>query len=242
MELRMVEQELNGLSLEWQAARRKHAVDRDSGESLPVLMPPWSELKSKAEDDEAFLPEVEGGAIDTTPATIANKNEDADGVGGAGDGLDARPEDAAGPSEYGMCLAPKPNAEAVSDESATAATENGASVWERYAAKSRPKPKMSEPDEAEKSVSRAAVDDGESAPGEMAMEGASAEEILQTLEALQERVLALQPKVDKFLAKMNDVSSSFQELYQFYQPSRHECSLSVNLLDLPLLLSSREIL
>ena len=81
---------------------------------------------------------------------------------------------------------------------------------------------MSEPDEAEKSVSRAAVDDGESAPGEIAMEDASAEEILQTLEALQERVLALQPKIDKFLAKMNDVSSSFPELYQFYQPSRHE--------------------
>lgn len=217
MELRKVEQELDKLSFEWKALRRKrprfdgadaHDVSSDEGEALSTRMPSWKELKSNVNDDEIFPPEEEENDVQMEDkGADAIKNEigtetDATNKTDTGDGDTA----AAGYSEFGMCLAPSAIDEktAESAEGNGASKKNGGSVFERYAAKS----KVTKPEK--KAVSQEQTKDGNESEDDeqmMIVEEASFKDALSRLESLHERFKSLGPKIDKFMTKLKDVSS-----------------------------------
>ena len=213
MELRKVEQELEKLSSEWKALRRKRPQFNDeandagttTGEalSLSARMPSWNELKSKVKDEEIFPPEEEDddGDINMVDESADAKNNEssADAITNNNKTSDA---DTEGYSEFGMCLAPTEEV----TENAKTDVKNGASVWERYAAKNTAaeKPKITEPVKEQKEIiSQPTVEDEEEG---MTLEGASAKDVLAGLDSLNDRFVALGPKMDKFSMKLNDVS------------------------------------
>eukprot|EP00571_Detonula_confervacea_P009504 CAMPEP_0172314192 /NCGR_PEP_ID=MMETSP1058-20130122/21908_1 /TAXON_ID=83371 /ORGANISM="Detonula confervacea, Strain CCMP 353" /LENGTH=480 /DNA_ID=CAMNT_0013027995 /DNA_START=84 /DNA_END=1526 /DNA_ORIENTATION=+ len=217
MELRKVEQELENLSSEWKALRRKRPrFNDDAGpaiggpdEALSTQMPSWKELKSTVNDDELFPPEeVEEEEEDINMengSTDANNDKSGTDATNNTDSKDA--DNTAGYSDFGMCLAPSANGAEKGAESTTK-SDGGTSVWERYAAKNTvaaAKSQVAVPEVAtsQKQTMDDNADDSEEEE-EVSVEDASPKDIIAGLESLHERFVALGPKIDKFNIKLKE--------------------------------------
>ncbi|KAL7526913.1 hypothetical protein ACHAXR_004129 [Thalassiosira sp. AJA248-18] len=239
MELRKVEQELEKLSSEWKALRRKRprfkgdagpattavAHDMVGGgssdglvvEALSTQMPSWKELTSKVKDDEIFPPEEEeeeDSIIMENDGANANNSKSGTNTSTNNNESNNGADNTVGYSEFGMCLAPSDNAGEGSESNkknegatTTSAGNGGSSVWERYAAKSStiaPKSKNTQPEKVKKEASLQSTVVDEDEEEQIKVEDVSAKDILAGLKSLHERFIALDPKIEKFLMKLND--------------------------------------
>ncbi|KAL7554149.1 hypothetical protein ACHAWF_018971 [Thalassiosira exigua] len=227
MELRRTEKELEHLSVAWRDLRRKRprcsggggaagsSPSESADEALSARMPPWAELRSRVRDEDIFPPEEgdgegdAGGDEGSGGGSTLGESVPSDGGEPSRSAASQAEEEAGGYSEFGMCLAPGANgASTKSEVEGEAAKENGSdqgrgSVWERYAAKSAgAKAKANAPEPAGAEAPRAPDADDEGK--DMTVEDAPAEDVLAGLESLRDRFAALGPKIDKFLAKLND--------------------------------------
>ena len=230
MELRKVEQELDELTKEWKNLRRKrprfdtkNGNDCDCGddvsnggggggfEALSTQMPSWKELRSKVKDEDIFPQEEEEeqDAMEIELATITDKsNVNGTDAPNNNESIIKDADEPAGYSEFGMCIAPSENVEkepesAKSNKSTKAKV---ASIFERYAAKTdgAPKSKDQPVKKAEEGTSQQTTSKEEE-EDVLSIEDASAKDVLSGLESLQQRFVALEPKIDKFMAKLKDV-------------------------------------
>ncbi|KAL9190208.1 hypothetical protein ACHAXT_007419 [Thalassiosira profunda] len=211
-ELRKVEEELSALSAEWRALRRKRprfegASSGEEGDALAARMPPWKELRAKVKDEDIFPPEEEAddeGGEDTVDMEVSGSAVDAvnaeGGVDATGEKNGGGADDTAGYSEFGMCLAP--SGDESKDGAPASNPSSGGSIFERYAAKSAAaaKPKVAET--VSVGAEATAVDEEEEEEG--TIEDANPKDVLASLESMQDRVLALAPKIDKITKKLND--------------------------------------
>ena len=230
MELRKVEQELEVLSSEWKTLRRKQPkfdddTSRDcSNEVLYKIMPSWKDLKAKVNDDELF-PQydededneeeddmVEDGVVDGVNQDESGKDTN----NNTEDAPTVHAEDTGGYSEFGMCIvAPSNGNEEESknkDNTESSTTNGGISVFERYAAKNTvaAKSKVNVPQEQ---ITSTSTEDESSDEEDEMVEDASPKDVLARLESLQGRFNALEPKIDKFKAKLRDVSTYTIQVY-----------------------------
>ena len=211
MELRKVEQELDALSTEWKDLRRKRPQFNDKVDNnnellcsnivLSTIMPTWKELKSRVKDEEIFPPddidvkeeEVIINDIDMKDGTVEDTNNKTDAPNNQED---------SGYSEFGMCLASTDNEEEEKAEEKKKDTKPN--MFEMYAAKSIAKESI------EKKVlpqQQPTTNDEEEEEQIVTQEEASLpQDVLAAFESLNERFTALKPKVDKFMAKLKDVS------------------------------------
>ena len=214
-ELRKVEQELSLLSSEWGGLRKKTPKFDDNDDtdinSLAKIMPSWKELLGMVNDAEIFPPHYEEEIDEETAeledmkmkdksaaddALNCNNNTNANANANANEG---------GYSDFGMCLgAAEDDTEKDKNDTKTAAT-NGASIFERYAAKESTKPKDKK--EVEKTTPHQSEDDDE-----MLVENASPNDVLAGFESLEERYVALKSKIEKMKTKLKDVSI-YQSIY-----------------------------
>lgn len=225
MELRKVEQELDALTSEWKAIRRKRP--QFNSEEEPAEMPSWSELKSAVKDDEIFPPEEQEDISMKDDCDVVIINDDS-GTANNNNETGADAADNVGYSDFGMCLAPSVNDAETAKDATEENNTGGSSVWERYAAKntiSSTKPNA-EHVKVEEETTKSTVDDAEEE--EMKVEDASPNDILAGLESLQKRLVTLEPKIDKFLSKLNGVSLIMQDLRRCNMPLMH------NMFHLPL--------
>ena len=218
-ELRKVEQELSLLSSEWGGLRKKTPKFDDNDDtstssvdiinSLAKIMPSWKELLGMVNDAEIFPPHYEE-EIDEETAEVEDMKmkdksaaDDADALNFNNTNANANANaDEGGYSEFGMCLgATEDDTEKDKNDRKTAAT-NGASIFERYAAKESTKSK----DKKEVEKTRLPDDD------EMLVENASPNDVLAGFESLEERYVALKSKIEKMKTKLKDVSI-YQSIY-----------------------------
>ena len=212
-ELRKVEQELSLLSSEWGGLRKKTPKFDDNDDtstssvdiinSLAKIMPSWKELLGMVNDAEIFPPHYEEEIDEETAEVEDMKMKD---KSAADDALNCNNTNANANanegdySEFGMCLgATEDDTEKDKNDTNTAATTNGASIFERYAAKESTKPKDKK--EVEKTTPHQSEDDDE-----MLVENASPNDVLAGFESLEERYVALKPKIEKMKTKLKDVS------------------------------------
>ena len=180
MELRKVEQELDALTSEWKAIRRKRP-QFNSEEEL-AEMPSWSELKSAVKDDEIFPPEEQEDISMKDDGDVVIINNDS----GTANNNNETGADAAdvGYSDFGMCLAPSVNDTETAKDATEESNTGGSSVWERYAAKNTiSSTKPAEHVKVEEETTKSTVDDAEEE--EMKVEDASPNDVLAGLESLQ---------------------------------------------------------
>ena len=218
-ELRKVEQELSLLSSEWGGLRKKTPKFDDNDDtstsddinSLAKIMPSWKELLGMVNDAEIFPPHYEEEIDEETAeledmkmkdksaaddALNCNNNTNANANANANEG---------GYSDFGMCLgAAEDDTEKDKNDTKTAAT-NGASIFERYAAKESTKPKDKKEVEKTRPPVHTTPDQSED-DDEMLVENASPNDVLAGFESLQERYVALKPKIEKMKTKLKDVS------------------------------------
>ena len=208
MELRKVEQELDALSSDWKELRRKRPqfddkIDNELCSSTNIvlsnIMPTWKELKSRVKDDEIFPSEdvdvkEEQDIMNDTDMKDDEKDTNVDTT----DAPNSKEEDI-GYSEFGMCLASTDNGEA---DKAEKKEESKPNMFERYAAKTvsteknvlpQQQPTTNDDEEEEEQI----VTQEEALPPQ---------DVLSAFESLNERFTALKPKIDKFMAKLKDVS------------------------------------
>eukprot|EP00578_Thalassiosira_sp_NH16_P000051 CAMPEP_0181129570 /NCGR_PEP_ID=MMETSP1071-20121207/29391_1 /TAXON_ID=35127 /ORGANISM="Thalassiosira sp., Strain NH16" /LENGTH=496 /DNA_ID=CAMNT_0023215563 /DNA_START=18 /DNA_END=1508 /DNA_ORIENTATION=- len=233
MELRKVEQELENLSSVWKSLRRKRPRfkdDDDAGlllpstvaarggtssgdESLSAKMPSWKELQSKVKDDELFPAEeeeeIENDGTVTAGSPVINNNDsgtDATNDNG-GNKVDADTA-AAGYSEFGMCLAPSGNAEESSEgakDTTSSASDGGGSIFARYAAKNTVAAKSKVKEEKKTEHPKQAMGDVDLEEDEpLSIEDATFKSVIADLESLQERLVTIGPKIEKFLTKLKE--------------------------------------
>lgn len=232
MELRKVEQELEVLSSEWKAVRRKQPKFDDdtssdcSNEALYKIMPSWKDLKAKVNDDELFPQydedednEEEVNMIENVVVDGANQDESGKGTNNMSNTEDAptvHAEDTGAYSEFGMCIvAPSNGNEEESknkDNTESSTTNGGSSIFERYAAKNTvtAKSKVNVP---QKQTTSTSTEDESSDEEDEMVEDASPMDVLARLESLQGRFNDLEPKIDKFKAKLRDVSTYAIQVY-----------------------------
>ena len=223
MELRKVEQELDALTSEWKAIRRKRP-QFNSEEEL-AEMPSWSELKSAVKDDEIFPPEEQEDISMKDDGDVVIINNDSGTANNNNNNeTDADAADV-GYSDFGMCLAPSVNDTETAKDATEENNTGGSSVWERYAAKSTISSAKPQPAKVEEETTKSIVEDKEE---EMKEEDASPNDVLAGLESLQKRLVTLEPKIDKFLSKLNGVSVIMQDLRRCNMPLLH------NMFHLPL--------
>ena len=235
MELRKVEQELENLSSVWKSLRRKRPRfkdDDDAGlllpstvaarggtssgdESLSAQMPSWKELQSKVKDDELFPAdeeeEIENDGTVTADSPVINNNDSGTDATNDNDGnkVDADTA-AAGYSEFGMCLAPSGNAEESSEgakDTTASASDGGGSIFARYAAKNTVAAKSKVKEEKKTEHPKQAMGDVDLEEDEpLSIEDATFKSVIADLESLQERLVTIGPKIEKFLTKLKEVS------------------------------------
>ena len=232
MELRKVEQELELLSSEWKAVRRKQPKFDDdtssdcSNEALYKIMPSWKDLKAKVNDDELFPQydedednEEEVNMIENVVVDGANQDESGKGTNNMSNTEDAptvHAEDTGAYSEFGMCIvAPSNGNEEESknkDNTESSTTNGGSSIFERYAAKNTvtAKSKVNVP---QKQTTSTSTEDESSDEEDEMVEDAYPMDVLARLESLQGRFNDLEPKIDKFKAKLRDVSTYAIQVY-----------------------------
>ena len=250
-ELRKVEQELSLLSSEWSGLRKKTPKFNDNDDastrsgsddinSLAKIMPSWKELLGMVNDAEIFPPHYEEEIDEETAEVEDMKMKD---KSAADDALNCNNNDAnanananeGGYSEFGMCLgAAEDDTEKDKNDTKTAAT-NGASIFDRYAAKESTKSKDKKEVERppEHTTPLQSEDDDE-----MLVENASPNDVLAGFESLEERYVALKPKIEKMKTKLKDVSI-YQSIY-IYLPLL-SCKYYHTLTNIPYHIS-REIL
>ena len=208
MELRRVEQELDALSSEWKELRRKRPqfndkVDNKNESSsinvvLSNIMPTWKELKNRVKDEEIFPPEdVDVKEEEDAINDIDMKDDNEDTNNDTTDAPNNKEEDI-GYSEFGMCLASTDNGEEEKKK------DTKTNMFERYAAKSIAK--STEKKVLPKQQQTTRNDDEEEEEIVTQEEASSPQDVLAAFESLNERFTALKPKIDKFMAKLKDVS------------------------------------
>lgn len=201
MELRKAEQELDKLCCEWKAVRRKRpcyeeetAVDDNAMENSKItcdseILPSWKDLISRIVDDEIF-PRVE--EADEEEVIVETETEPVDKlVLDAGQTNTMEAEDEPGYSEWGMLIA------------GSTAAENNAK------GNAEVQPIMKIPSESnEKSLSShgEADDSFDDEENSVTVENAPPPEILSRLESLRQNLQLLRPKIDKFIARLKEVS------------------------------------
>jgi len=211
MELRKVEQELDALSSEWKNLRRKRPQFNDKNNNdcsinvvLSSIMPTWKELKSRVKDDEIFPPED----VDVKEEDIMNdtdmKDDNEDTINNTTDAPNNKNEEEnIGYSEFGMCLASTDNGEV--DKAEEKKKDTKPNMFERYAAKT-----VAKESNEKKSVPQqqpTTKDEEEEEEQIVTQEEASPpQDVLAAFESLNSRFTALKPKIDKFMAKLKDVS------------------------------------
>ena len=213
-ELRKVEQELSLLLSEWGGLRKKtpkfddndDTSKSDEIDSMAKIMPSWQELLGMVNDAEIFPPHYEEEIDEETAEVEDMKMKD---KSDADDALNCNNTNAnadeGGYSEFGMCLgAAEDDTEKDKNDTKTAAT-NGASIFERYAAKESTKSKDKKEVEKTSPPVHATPDQSEE-DDEMLVENASPNDVLAGFESLQERYVALEPKIEKMKTKLKDVS------------------------------------
>jgi len=214
MELRKVEQELDALSSEWKELRRKRPQFNDKNNNdcsiinvvLSNIMPTWKELKSRVKDEEIFPPEdVDVKEEEDIMNDIDMKDDDEDTNNNTTDAPNNKEEET-GYSEFGMCLASTDNGE--EDKAEEKKKDTKPNMFERYAAKTT---KTIAKDSTEKKVlpqqQTTTKDEEEEEEQIVTQEEASPpQDVLAKFESLNARFTALKPKIDKFMAKLKDVS------------------------------------
>lgn len=201
MDLRKIEQDLETISKEWKALRRKRPrwSDGDVGEVVDLLMPSWCHLMSTVTvtDEELFQSEED------------KSDEDDDDGGGCKD--EGEMESAASrnknnmiatmmDADFGMCLSSGKNNIETDPTNVDDAANRKPNIWDKYAAKVS--------SSAKSKVATEPVSNTESEKEEqMNMEDASPEIVLAGLDSLQSRFTAIRPKIDKFHTRLKEVSS-----------------------------------
>ena len=209
MELRKVEQELDALSSEWKELRRKRPQFNDEVDInndmlcinvvLSNIMPTWKELKSRVKDEEIFPPEDVDVKEEVVLNDIDMKDNNEDTNNNTTDAPNNKEEEDTY-SEFGMCLAPTDDGV---EEKAEKKKDTKPNMFERYAAKTAK-------ESTEKKVlprQQSTTNDEEEEEQIVTQEEASLpQDVLSMFESLNERFTALKPKIDKFMAKLKDVS------------------------------------
>ena len=210
MELRRVEQELDALSSEWKELRRKRPqfIDKvDNNNELCInvvlsnVMPTWKELKNRIKDEEIFPPEdIDVKEEEDVINDIDMKDVNEDTNNNTTDAPNNKEVEDTGYSEFGMCLASTDNGEEDKSEKKKDTKPN---MFERYAAKTIAK------ESTEKKVPKQqpTTNDNEEDEEQIVTQEESSlpQDILAAFESLNARFVALKPKIDKFIAKLNDV-------------------------------------
>jgi len=216
MELRKVEQELDALSSEWKNLRRKRPQFNDKNNNdcsinvvLSNIMPTWKELRNRVKDEDIFPPEdVDAKDEDVIINDTDMKDDKEDNINNTTDAPNKKEEEEeedSGYSEFGMCLSSTDNGE---EDKAEKKKDTKLNMFERYAAKTT---KTIAKESAEKKVlpqqQTTTKDEEEEEEQIFTQEVASPpQDVLAAFESLNARFTALKPKIDKFMAKLKDVS------------------------------------
>ncbi len=208
MDLRKAVQDLETISIEWKALRRKRPRWSDGGgdvgEVVELSMPSWHHLMSTVNDEELFQSEEDN----------SNNDDDDDGGGGCKDEgemestitRDDNVITTMMDADFGMCLSSSGKNNIGTDTTnVDDAANRKPNIWDKYAAKvsSSVKSKV-----ATEPVSNTESLGGDSEEEEqMHVEDASPETILARLDSLHARFTAIGPKIDKFHTKLAEVSS-----------------------------------
>ena len=204
MDLRKVEQELEAISKEWKALRRKRPRwsdgEDDVGEVVELVMPSWRHLMSTVTDEELFQSEED----------ISNEDDDRGGCKDEGEMEPAasRNENMIATmmdADFGMCLSSVKNNIEIDTINVDDAANRKPNIWDKYAAKVSSSVKSKVATEPVSNTETLGGDPEEEE--EMHVEDVSPETILAGLDSLHARFTAIRPKIDKFHTKLKEVSS-----------------------------------
>ena len=204
MDLRKVEQDLETISKEWKALRRKRPRwsdgEDDVGEVVELLMPSWRHLMSTVTDEELFQSEED----------ISNEDDDRGGCKDEGEMEPAasRNENMIATmmdADFGMCLSSVKNNIEIDTINVDDAANRKPNIWDKYAAKVSSSVTSKVATEPVSNTETLGGDPEEEE--EMHVEDVSPETILAGLDSLHASFTAIRPKIDKFHKKLKEVSS-----------------------------------
>ena len=165
-------------------------------------MPTWKELKNRVKDEEIFPPEDVNVKGEEVLNDIDMKDNNEDTNNNTTDAPNNKKEEDTGYSEFGMCLAS--TADNGEEENAEEKRKDAKpNMFERYAAKNIAK----EGSDKKVPLQQTTTNDEEEEEQTVTQEEASPpQDVLSMFESLNARFTALKPKIDKFMAKLKDVS------------------------------------
>ena len=183
MELRKAEEEALRLKSEYKALRRrKSSYNNDDGIDLSVKLPTWKSLMVNIVDDETLFPSIEQEVQDEDEVTATKEEDVTEAADKTSDERDETKEkEEAGYSEWGMLF---------TGSSAVDATEDNT-------------PKLHETKSKEDKNEEESDEEGESVVDSLPSD------VMLQLQSLRSGFESLQPKTDKFMSRLTEVSLSF---------------------------------
>ena len=189
MELRKVEQEVDRLKSEWKTLRRKNASYDDNDAVNLFELPSWKELISRVVDDDIFpiVASVDEVEEVTVESDVAVKGSDKD-VESRTEQTNTNNKEETGFSEWGMLITGSSLGQDTKERTATESTTRLASCNKAAEA-------------IQEKIEEESGDEDASVVNELPPE------VIHSLESLSESIETLQPKIDKFIARLTEVRS-----------------------------------
>lgn len=184
MELRKAEEEALRLKSEYKALRRrKSSYNNDDGIDLSVKLPTWKSLMFNIADDETLFPSIEQEVQDEHEVTATKEEDVTETADKTSDERDETKEkEEAGYSEWGMLFTGSSAAAADATEDKT--------------------PKLQETKTQEDKNEEESDEEGESVVDSLPSD------VMLQLQSLRSGFESLQPKTDKFMSRLTEVSLS----------------------------------